>query len=130
MTDAAGVVRELNRRFLAGDRAAALELVDPDVRVQQPASLPHGGEHVGHEGMASMGGRFAEHWSRTIADPRVLACGDTAVQVTEQTWTAHATGRSATVEVVELLSVEGGLVTRIRVYPQDTSALMATLDVR
>ena len=36
--------------------------------------------------------------------PTVLGCGDTVVQVTTQTWTAKATGRSATVDVVELFA--------------------------
>jgi hypothetical protein len=49
------------------------------------------------------------------------------VQLTTQTWTSVATGRSATVEVVELLEVAGGQVRRIQVFPQDTHALLATL---
>jgi ketosteroid isomerase-like protein len=122
------VVGELNRRFLAGDREGAMELIDPDVVIEQPDSLPHGGAHRGHDGMAAMGATFAEHWARRIEDPRVLDAGETAVQVTRQTWTASATGRSATVEVVELMSVVDGRVTRIRVFPQDTHLLLATLD--
>ena len=51
----------------------------------------------------------------------------TAVQVTTQTWTAKATGRSATVDVVELFPVEDGSTVEIRVFQQDTHALMATL---
>jgi hypothetical protein len=50
------------------------------------------------------------------------------VQVTTQTWTARATGRSATVDVVELFSFRDGLVSEIRVFQQDTHLLLATLD--
>jgi uncharacterized protein len=50
------------------------------------------------------------------------------VQVTTQTWTAKATGRSATVDVVELFACAGGLITAIRVFPQDTARLLGTLD--
>jgi uncharacterized protein len=50
------------------------------------------------------------------------------VQVTTQTWTAKRTGRSATVDVVELFSFAGGLISEIRVFQQDTYLLLATLD--
>ena len=128
MTDAAGVVAELGRRFRAGDRDGARALLHLDLRIEQPASLPHGGSHHGPDGMDAMGAVFAEHWERTIGEADVRSCGDTAVQVTTQTWTARATGRSATVDVVELFRVADGRIVEIRVFQQDTHALLATLD--
>jgi ketosteroid isomerase-like protein len=122
------LVEELARRFGAGDRDGAAELLHPDFRIQQPASLPHGGWHRGPDGMAAMGAAFARHWDRTIDDPRIHGCGDAVVQVTTQTWTATATGRSATVDVVELFSFADGLIAEIRVFQQDTHLLLATLD--
>jgi uncharacterized protein len=131
-TEPVAVVEELGRRFLAGDGAGALALFHPDIEIEQPASLPHGGRHRGHDGVGAMGRAFAEHWDRRIESPRIFGGGDgapdTVVQVTIQTWTAKATGRSATVDVVELLRVVDGLVVQIRVFPQDTGALLATLD--
>ncbi len=125
---AAALVVELGRRFRAGDGEGVRALLHPDLRIEQPASLPHGGEHRGPEGMAAMGATFAEHWERTIGEADVRACGDTAVQVTTQTWTARATGRSATVDVVELFRSVDGRIAEIRVFPHDTAALLATLD--
>jgi ketosteroid isomerase-like protein len=122
------VVRELSRRFQAGDVEGAFALYHPDVCIEQPASLPHGGQHRGRAGLESMGAAFARRWDRTIEDPRLLDAGSTVVQITTQTWVAKATGRSATVDVVELLSVTDGLITDIRVFQQDTHALLATLD--
>lgn len=124
----AALVEELARRFAAGDAEGARALLHPGFRIQQPASLPHGGWHEGPEGMARMAAEFGRHWSRVIADPRVMGCGDGAVQVTTQTWTALATGRSATVDVVELFTVADGLISGIRVFQQDTHLLLATLD--
>jgi len=124
----AEIVAELGRRFAAGDGAGAAELFHPQIRIEQPASLPHGGWHAGHDGMAAMGAAFGRHWTRTISPPRVLGCGDTVVQVTTQTWTAKATGRRATVDVVELFSFRDGMVSEIRVFQQDTHLLMSTLD--
>jgi hypothetical protein len=125
--DPVGLVQELATRFGAGDREGALALMHSDLRIQQPASLPHGGWHVGRSGMDEMGVTFARYWSRAIAQPRILGCGDTVVQITPQTWTAHRTGDSETVDVVELFSFTEGLVSEIRVFQQDTAALLRTL---
>jgi uncharacterized protein len=125
--DRAAIVRELAERFGGGDREGAFELLHPDLQIQQPASLPHGGWHVGRAGMEEMGATFARYWSRTIGAPRILGCGDTVVQITNQTWTAHGTGESATVDVVELFSFADDLISEIRVFQQDTAVLLRTL---
>jgi hypothetical protein len=122
------VVTELAKRFTAGDGAGAFALFHPDIRIEQPASLPHGGWHQGHDGMASMGAVFGQYWTRVIEDPRIFGCDGRVVQLTTQTWTAKSTGRSATVDVVELFLVANGLVSEIRVFQQDTHALLATLE--
>jgi ketosteroid isomerase-like protein len=122
------VVRELGRRFGAGDRDGAMELYHPQVRIELPYSLPHGGVHRGREGVGPMAEAFAEHWERTIENPRLLDAGDQVVQITTQTWTAKTTGRSATVDVVELFAFADGMVSEIRVFQQDTHRLLETLD--
>jgi ketosteroid isomerase-like protein len=122
------VVTELARRFMAGDGAGATAMFAPEISVEQPASLPHGGWHHGLEGMGKMGATFAEYWTRVIENPRIFGDGDQAMQLTTQTWTAKATGRSATVDVVELFRVADGKVTEIRVFQQDVKALLDTLD--
>ncbi|HEX4656496.1 MAG TPA: nuclear transport factor 2 family protein [Streptosporangiaceae bacterium] len=122
-----GIVTELARRFRAGDAEGALRLFHPNICIEQPASLPHGGRHSGLEGVAAMGANFAAHWERSIANPRILGCGESVVQVTTQTWTAKASGRSATVDVVELFSFSDGLISEIRVFQQDTHLLIGTL---
>jgi ketosteroid isomerase-like protein len=123
------MMAELARRFAAGDREGAAAIFHPQIRIQQPESLPHGGWHQGKAGLAEMGAAFGEHWTRVISDPRIIDGGDGAlVQVTTQTWTAKATGRSATVDVVELFSFRDDLVAEIRVFQQDTALLLATLE--
>lgn len=121
------VVEELARRFQSGDRAGALELIHPGLRIQQPGSLPHGGWHEGHAGMAEMGSTFARYWTRAIANPVIIGCDETVVQITTQTWTAIDSGRSATVDVVELFGFTDGLISQIRVFQQDTHLLLDTL---
>jgi hypothetical protein len=122
------VVEELARRFQAGHFDSAFDLYHPKLRIVQPTSLPHGGVHHGREGVRAMAGTFSKFWDRTISVPERTAAGEGVVQITTQTWTAKATGRSATVEVVELFSFIDGLVAEIRVFQQDTQRLMATLE--
>jgi uncharacterized protein len=126
-SSAADLVEKLAQLFNAGERDAALELLHPRFRIQQPTSLPHGGWHDGRDGMARMGTTFSRYWDRTITNPRILGCGPSAVQVTTQTWTAKETGRRATVDVVELFSVADGMISEIRVFQQDTHLLLETL---
>jgi hypothetical protein len=121
------VVEELARRFQEGDRAGALELMHPKLRIQQPASLPHGGWHEGLAGMDEMGAIFGRYWSRTIRNPVITGGDATVVQLTTQTWTAKQTGRSATVDVVELFAFSDDLISEIRVFQQDTHLLLETL---
>jgi hypothetical protein len=127
-TDRAAMMTELARRFAAGDTAGAAAIFHPRIRIRQPESLPHGGWHEGQAGLTEMGDAFGKHWTRVISDPRIIDGGDTVVQLTTQTWTARATGRSATVEVVELFTFRDDLVSEIRVFQQDTALLLATLE--
>lgn len=122
------IVEELARRFRAGQLEAAFQLYHPDIRIEQPTSLPHGGTHKGHAAVREMGAAFAKHWTRTISDPYRTACADGGVlQITQQTWTALTTGKSATVDVVELIAFESNAISKIRVFQQDTHLLLATL---
>ena len=126
--DPVGLVTEMGRRFSAGDRDGAFALLHPEFRLEQPGSLPHGGWHEGTDGMMAMGVTFAGYWDRTIGPATVIGGDDTVVQITNQTWTSKASGRSATVDVVELFSFADGLIAEIRVFQQDTHLLLSTLD--
>lgn len=127
LTTPLAIVQELARRFQAGELESAFALYHPQLRIEQPASLPHGGVFHGHAGVRAMGALFAELWERTITNPRRMACGQGVVQITTQTWKAKATGRSATLDVVELFAFSEGMVSEIRVFQQDTQRFLATL---
>ena len=127
-TDGVALVKELARRFQAGDGQGAAQLFHPDVRIEQPASLPHGGWHHGLDGMQQMGATFNRFWDRTIASPRIFGSDEGVAQLTTQTWTARATGRSATIDVVELFAFADERIAEIRVFQQDTHLLLSLLD--
>lgn len=122
------VLDELRAAFASGDPERIGAVLHPDFEIEQPASFPHGGRFAGLAGMGEMGATFAEHWDRTIGEPRAWSDGDLVFQLTTQTWTSKATGRSATVDVFELITVQDGRIREIRVFQQDTAAFLATLD--
>ena len=123
------IVEELGRRFRAGQLGAAFELYHPQIRIEQPVSLPHGGVHQGHAAVRDMGALFAKYWTRAISEPYRTSCTDGHVlQITQQTWTAITTNKSATVDVIELIAFQDDTISEIRVFQQDTQLLMATLE--
>lgn len=77
--------------------------------------------------MDQMGATFGRYWTRTIQNPVIFGGDGSVVQVTTQTWTSKDTGRSATVDVVELFSFTDDLIEEIRVFQQDTHLLLETL---
>jgi uncharacterized protein len=83
---------------------------------------------VEDDDQAALVRELAQHWDRTIENPRILGGGDTVVQITAQTWTAKAADRSETVDVVELFSFADGRISEIRVFQQDTALLLSRLD--
>ncbi len=127
-SDGLALVEEMAARFGRGDMPGAFELLHDEFTIEQPASLPHGGSYAGSAGMVEMGTAFAEHWEREITDPRRHACDEIVVQLTTQTWTSKATGRSATVDVVELFTFRDDRIASIRVFQHDTHLLLTTLD--
>ncbi len=122
------VFAELQAAFAAGDAERIAAVLHPDFEIEQPASFPHGGRFVGIAGMGEMSAAFAEHWERTIENPVVRSAGDVVVQVTTQTWVSKQTGKSATVDVVELITVADDAIREIRVFQQDTHLLLLTLE--
>ncbi len=121
------VLDALRAAFASGDPEQIGAVLHPDFEIEQPASFPHGGRHRGLAGMGAMGATFAQHWDRTIENPRAWSDGEMVFQLTTQTWTSKVTGRSATVDVFEVISIADERVREIRVFQQDTTLLLATL---
>jgi len=105
-----------------GDGEAAAALIHPDVTVTEPASLPYGGVHRGKQAfLDDVLGGILRRASISLGETTVRDAGDVVVAHMVVTFTAHETGRSVTLPIVELYEVDGdGLITSIDVYPKDT----------
>jgi uncharacterized protein len=125
--DNLATVRRLNDKFASGDIAGAFDEYHEDLVLIQPESLPHGGAHVGHEGVRRAGQLAAEHWKRKASTIERVAVGDVVVLFEKQEWTALSTGRSVTVPMIEIFSFTDGKISRIEVFV-DTHLVMQTLE--
>lgn len=117
-------------RAAPGDRDIALMLreLDPEVVVDVPASLPHGGTWRGHEGFVALFARVAAHWREfevvydtvrwhLLDDRRVLTEGNLRAATV-------ATGELVEMPVISIFTFSAGGVRRLEHYYKDTAAFV------
>lgn len=106
-----------------------LDMLDPGIRISVPASLPYGGEYLGHRGFLALGEQFGKTWQvldngaggyADLGDGRVVA-------FYSPTFRSVQTGRTVSYEVVEILTVRDGRIAELRPYYSDTVALVEAL---
>jgi hypothetical protein len=106
-----------------------LDMLDPQVRITVAASLPYGGEYVGHPGFLALGEQFGKTWQvldngaagyADIGDGRVVGFYNPKFK-------SVATGRTVSFGVVEILTVKEGRIAELTPYYSDTAALVAAV---
>jgi ketosteroid isomerase-like protein len=103
-------------------------LLSDDYEIVEPDSLPYGGTHRGAAGYVALIQRIGRLFELQFDLDRLESVGDDTVLLRMVvTFTAHATGRSTSLPVVELLTVRSGRIARSEIFLQDTAALLATL---
>ena len=122
---AADVVRGIFEAITREDMPALLSLLDEQIEVVEPDSLPCGGVHRGREAfrknvMMVMGRKFRVRASNCS----VIGAGDTVAATADLEFTSRATGRTLLMPYVEIHTVCGGRSCRALVYPQDTHKLV------
>ena len=120
------VVTQIYEAFVTQDVERLFSLVDAECVITQDPSLPWGGRHVGHDGLA----QFAAALTGTIdskvtteslfeADGQVIQCGRTRGSVV-------ATGASFDVPEVHTWTVKGGKAIAAH-FAIDTPAMLEAL---
>jgi hypothetical protein len=110
------------------DIAPLLAELDPDVVVEVPNSLPHGGDWRGHSGFEQLFHVVAEHWSKfevlwdrdnfhVIGSDRVMCEGVLSAVL-------RATGRPVEMPVVSVFTFGERGVTQLVHYYKDTGAIL------
>lgn len=112
--------------FLAGDRARAVDFLDPDVEVHEPPQMPDAQSYRGHEGWQAQLDRFDEAF--TDLSYRVLEridCGDDVVTVVNATGVATSSGIPGEMTYAEVETWRDGRVVTMRYFMSKEDALQA-----
>lgn len=107
------------------DMASFFALLHDDIELIEPASLPVGGLHVGHEAVLKnvfkpMGRKFQVRVLRST----VIGNGPVFAANADVQFTSRATGKTLVLPYVELHTVRGDKLSRLEVFPQDTQQLI------
>ena len=130
MSDNVDIVREVYRRFDAGDIPAILELWGPPTDCQACIGLtvddiPVAGKRSGKPALAELLDRYAEFFDFELYEQReFIADGDTVVVLGAYQGTVRATGKRFTSEWVHIFRLSGGKAVAWREFC-DTAALKA-----
>ncbi|HEX3455689.1 MAG TPA: nuclear transport factor 2 family protein [Gaiellaceae bacterium] len=117
--------------YLADDASndAVFEAYTDDVVVVEPECLPQGGEHHGREAWRAMHAGIQDLWEQQfeILDLWDVPDDDVIVLHASMVWTGKATGRTATVPFIGVLTFRDALIARVEIYPRDSKAILDTL---
>lgn len=127
VSDNVAIVQRMTDLWTAGDIEGAMACIHPEVVLRQPTSLPWGGDHVGHEGMARMFEIMGAELDQDMGPMSLLGCGDVVVTRQDVTWTNRKTGATAFVPRVEVMAFRAGAVSEFDVYLKDVHALLGIL---
>ena len=115
------ILRSMLAKVQAGDYAGAEELLHPDLVVDEPESITHGGLFRGRDASRRVKEIIRAIWDQQMGELQTYDCGDAIITRREITWTAKATGKSAPCTAVEFFEFRDGKVARITVYLRDTN---------
>ncbi len=103
-----------------------LDCLDPDVVIHIPASMPYGGDHVGHEGFLRMGEAMNETWHVPDGlDMSFVDIGnDQVVCFVSFLGRSRHTGQPVPMRMVERYRLVGGKIAEIELFYWDTAAIV------
>lgn len=123
MNDARRTVEGFLGALRAGDIDGACSRFHRDVVIREADGLPFGGTRTGPYAFRELVRQIGAAYRLELGDAEVVAEGSRVAVAFPITLTSRATGRSASMGVVDLYTVEHGLITLLDVYYQDTRAV-------
>lgn len=128
---AGDVVRQFYAFVAEGDQERASELLDENVLVHEPATLPWGGEYQGRDGMGQLVSVMHElAVAENVGGFEYIEAGDTVILRTGGRYTSRATGQAAESEIIEIVKVRDGKLADVDVYYRDPSSIAAAMGPR
>ena len=118
------ILSQFVERFLAGDLAGTLELIHPEMVLNEGDSLPWGGDHRGRDGFTQLVTSIAGKYDLKVESCDIADAGDLVVCRMLVNFVNRTTGRTVTMPVAELYEIRDGLIWRVDVYYKDTQAIV------
>jgi uncharacterized protein len=119
------IVRRIHERFLRGDYEAMFELIADDVEWDD-SGFPGGGKYHGHQGMSKASGRWFAAWDDyEVEFLKYFSAGDKVVSLYRQRGRGKGSGITTEMEAAQVWTLRAGLVTKVEVFPDQTTALEA-----
>jgi uncharacterized protein len=104
-----------------GDFQSLLSMLDENVVMRPPGSLPHGGDWIGRDAIVRMGEKFGEAWT-FIEKPTFTFrdAGDIVLLHATFVLESRVTGKQVPIDMVELITVKDGRIAELVPYYRDT----------
>ncbi len=131
---------KVSRRSVAertGDEVEATmaEVFADDVEVHEPGCMPYGGVHKGRDTWFAvrremLAKRAASPWQQELNVQHIWEIPEDDVIIMHylMEWTDKRTGRSFSQPSLEILTFDEGKIVKTELFPQDSHALLDTLE--
>lgn len=108
VTSPVQIVREIYSAFAERDLPRCLTYLDPDVVIEQDASLPWGGRFEGHQGVVEFFSRLTATVDSRVTTAALYAASDTVVQFGRTAGRVAATGAAFDVPQCHIWRIADG----------------------
>jgi ketosteroid isomerase-like protein len=122
------ILRSMLAKYQAGDYAAGEQYLHPELVIEEPESITHGGIFRGPDASTRVKQIIRATWDQQMGELELYDCGKLVISRRPIVWIAKTTGKSTACSAVEFFEFRDGKVAKITVYLQDTKRLMETLE--
>jgi len=127
-TSPISVIRRLYDAFFSHDFEAAMLLLDENVEIVYPDSVPMKGHHFGHSGLAALSEKIKTVWKdHTARVMEYVVDGDRVVAIVESSGRV-GNDPNVVMPVCEIWRVKNGRAAEVRVFFWDTHFLVERLE--
>lgn len=122
------IVDQLYKHARVADWEAVASVMSDDLVINEPPSLPYGGEWRGRHALRDLFSTVMTYWDEPVIEQDSLSSDSrTVVSMVRLTITSRRNGERVTHRIAEVTTVEGERVTEMRIYYFDTARVLLEL---
>src|SRR5436190_23147500 len=100
-------------KFNSGDYAGGEQYLHPELVIDEPESITHGGIFRGRDASARVKQIIRATWDQQMGELELYDCGELVISRRPIVWTAKQTGKSAECTAVEFFEFRDGKIAKI-----------------